>query len=103
MKLIQIQQPINTYSVYFFIFHLNIFSFQDSIHLLMTDTEREAEGEAGSIGGDRRGTGSRVYRIMSRVEGGAKPLSHPVCPQCMVFNDSQLEDETQKSTINLKC
>ena len=50
----------------------------------MRDTEREAEtqaeGEAGSMQGARRGTGFQVSRIMPWAEGGAKPLSHLGCP-----------------------
>ena len=52
----------------------------------MRDTEKEreaetqAEGEAGSTQGPRRGTPSRVSRIRPWTEGGAKPLSHSGCP-----------------------
>ena len=52
----------------------------------MIDTEREretetqAEGEAGSMQGAWRGTWSRVSRITPWAEDGAKPLSHPGCP-----------------------
>ena len=50
----------------------------------MTDTEREtetqAEGEAGSMQGVRRGTQSRVSKITPWAEGGAKPPSHRGCP-----------------------
>ena len=46
----------------------------------MIDTQREAEtqaeGEAGSMQGARRGTRSQVSRIIPWAEGGAKPLSH---------------------------
>ena len=50
----------------------------------MRDTEKEAEtqaeGEAGSMQGARRGTRSRVSRITPWAEGKAKPLGHPGCP-----------------------
>ena len=53
----------------------------------MTDTQREAEtqaeGEAGSMQGARRGTWSEVSRITPWAEGGAKPLGHRGCP---IFN-----------------
>ena len=42
--------------------------------------ETQAEGEAGSMPGARRGTRSWVSRIRPRAEGGAKPLSQPGCP-----------------------
>ena len=51
----------------------------------MRDTEKEreaeiqAEGEAGSTQGTRRGTQFRVSRISPWAEGSAKPLSHPGC------------------------
>ena len=55
------------------------------IYLLMRDTETgaetQAEGEAGSMQGARRGTRSPVSRIRPWAEGGAKPLSHPGCPK----------------------
>ena len=44
------------------------------------ETQEEAEGEAGSMQGARFGTRSQVSRIRSWAEGGAKPLSHPGCP-----------------------
>ena len=56
------------------------------IHERQTEREREreaetqAEGEAGSMQRAQRGTGSRISRIRSWAEGGAKPLSHPGCP-----------------------
>ena len=54
----------------------------------MRDTERERErerqrhrqGEAGPMQGARCGTRFRVSRITPWAEGGAKPLSHPGCP-----------------------
>ena len=52
----------------------------------MKDTEREraetwAEGEEGSTQGAQHGTRSRVARITSWAEGGAKPLSHAGIPE----------------------
>ena len=41
----------------------------------------DTEGEARSMQGARRGTGSQVSRIRPWAEGGAKPLSHPGCPK----------------------
>ena len=50
----------------------------------MRDTQREAEtqaeGEAGSMQGSRRGTGSWGSRITPWAAGGAKPLSHQAAP-----------------------
>ena len=57
-------------------------------YLLMRDTEREAEGEAGSTQGARRGTRTRVSRIRPQAEGGATPLSHPSCPCQTNLNSS---------------
>ena len=51
----------------------------------MRDTETQAEGEAGSMPGAQRGTRSRDSRITPWAEGGAKPLSHPGCPQLFFF------------------
>ena len=50
----------------------------------MRDTQREAqtqaEGEAGSMQGARRGTQSWDPRITPWAKGSAKPLSHPGIP-----------------------
>ena len=55
-----------------------------------TDTEREAEtqaeGEAGSMQGAQCGTQSRVSRTTLWAEGGAKPLSHWVCPDLVILS-----------------
>ena len=55
----------------------------------MTDTQREAEtqagGEAGSMQGAGRGTQSWVSRITPCAEGGAKPLDHQGCPNEIIF------------------
>ena len=40
------------------------------------EAEKQAEGEVGSIQGARRGTQSRISRIMPWAEGCTKPLSH---------------------------
>ena len=48
--------------------------------------ETQAEGEAGSMQGARRGTRSRVSRITAWAEGGTKPLSFPGCPVLMDFD-----------------
>ena len=66
---------------------LNFFFF-----LIHRDREREAEtqaeGEAGSMQGARRGTQSRVSRIMPWAAGGAKPLRHRGCPLlCILLQD----------------
>ena len=50
----------------------------------MRDTdmaEIQAEGEAGSMQGARRGTRSGDPGVTPWAEGGAKPLSHPGCPR----------------------
>ena len=44
------------------------------------EAETQAEGEAGSMQGARRGTQSWFFRPWA--EGGAKPLSHPPAQQC---------------------
>ena len=44
------------------------------------EAETQAEGEAGSMQGAQRGTGSWVSRVRPRAEGSTKPLSHPGCP-----------------------
>ena len=51
----------------------------------MKDTQREAEGEAGSTQEACRWTRPLVSRISPRAEGSAKPLSHPGCP-CFLFS-----------------
>ena len=45
------------------------------------EAETQAEGEAGSVQGARRGTRSRVPRMTARAEGGAKPRCHRGCPE----------------------
>ena len=54
------------------------------LKILFIDTEREAEtqaeGEAGSMQGARRGTRSWVSRITPQAAGSAKPLRHGGCP-----------------------
>ena len=69
----------------FIIFFLRFYLF---IH---RDTHREAEtpaeGEAGSTQRARRGTRSRVSRIMPWAAGGAKPLRHRGCPTKIFFKD----------------
>ena len=49
------------------------------------EAETQAEGEAGSMQGARRGTQSQVSRIRPWAEGGAKPLSHLGCPVLFCF------------------
>ncbi|XP_077766113.1 NPC intracellular cholesterol transporter 2 isoform X6 [Canis aureus] len=59
----------------------------DFIYIIMGDTEREAEtqaeGEAGSMQGARRGTRSPVSRITPWAEGGAK-ITEPPCPRLLI-------------------
>ena len=47
--------------------------------------EAQAEGETGSMQGSRRGTRSRVSRVTSWAEGGAKPLSTQGSPIKLVL------------------
>ena len=54
-----------------------------------TEREAQAEGEAGSMQGARRGTRSRVSRITPWAEGGAKPLSHRGCPYFLLLIAAQ--------------
>ena len=62
-----------------------LFLFFKDFYSFMRDrggwAETQAEGEAGSMQGARRGTGSRVPRITPWAEGSAKPLSPPGCPK----------------------
>ena len=69
-----------------FTFKISQFFFKDFIYLFMRDREIQAEGEAGSMQGACRGTRSQVSRITPWTEGGAKPLSHPGCPNFTIFN-----------------
>ena len=48
--------------------------------------QTQAEGEAGSMQGARRGTQSWDSRIRPWAEGGAKPLSHPGIPVSIILN-----------------
>ena len=60
--------------------------FKDFIYLFMRDrethtqrgwgAETQAEGEAGSMQGARRGTRSQVSRIRPWAEGNTKPVSY---------------------------
>ena len=45
------------------------------------EAETQAEGEAGSMKGARRGTQSQVSRITPWAEGGTEPLCHLGYPQ----------------------
>ena len=45
--------------------------------------ETQAEEEAGSMQGARRGTRSRVPRITPQASGGAQPLRHRGCPKVL--------------------
>ena len=53
--------------------------------MINREAETQAEGEAGSRQGARRGTPFRVSRIAPWAEGGAKPLSHQGCPPFIYF------------------
>ena len=79
-----IQRSHPRHYIIFIIFYFYLFIFKDFIYLFMRDTEREgktqAEGEAGSMQGARRGTRSRVSRIRPWAKGSTKLLSHPGCP-----------------------
>ena len=65
---------------------ITIIIFKGFIYLFMRDTEREgetetqAEGEAGSMQGARRGTRSRHPGVTPWAEGGAQPLSYQGVP-----------------------
>ena len=54
-----------------------------------TETETQAEGEAGSMQGARHGTWSQVPRIMPWAGGGAEPLSHLGCPLHWILKGQQ--------------
>ena len=47
--------------------------------------ETQAEGEAGTTRGARRGTRSRVSRITPQAAGGAKLLRHRGCPRYLLL------------------
>ena len=76
-----------------FLYHKWVINFFDflKIYLFMRDTEKEreaetqAEEEASSMQGTRRGTWSWVFRIRPWAEGGTKPLNHPGCPMSDKF------------------
>ena len=55
------------------------------------EAETQAEGEAGSMQGARRGTRSQVSRIRPWAEGGGKPLSHPGCPASFINVDKKFK------------
>ena len=50
------------------------------------EVETQAEGEVGSMQGARHGTQSWVSRTTTWTEASAKPLSHPGCPDLILFN-----------------
>ena len=52
------------------------------------ERERERQAEAGPMQGARCGTRSRDSRITPRAEGGAKPLSHPGCPNELLLKNN---------------
>ena len=66
----------------------------------MTDTQREreaetqAEGEAGSLQGAQRGTGSLVSRITPQAKGGAKPLGHRAVPKILFLSNLYTQCQT---------
>ena len=57
------------------------------------EAETQAEGEAGSMQGAQCGTRFQISRIMPWAEGGAKPLSHPGCPQSLYFIGGEGESQ----------
>ena len=52
------------------------------------EAETQAQGEAGSMQGARRGTQSQVSRISHWAEDSAKPLSHQGCLGNFFLNSS---------------
>ena len=58
------------------------------------DAETQAEGEAGSMQGARRGTQSRVSRITPWAKGSAKPPSHLGCPRIANFKRCHEDERT---------
>ena len=60
-----------------------------------TEAETQAEREAGSVQGARRGTRSRISRIRPWAEGGAKPLGHPGIPSKVQQPDYWTEENDQ--------
>ena len=57
------------------------------IHERQREAEIQAEGEAGSMQGARRGTQSPFSRFTPWAEGGAKLLSHPRLPSGELLKD----------------
>ena len=51
------------------------------------EEQTQAEGEAGSLQGVRRGTRSWVSRIRAWAEGAAKLLSHLGCPSLSLLKN----------------
>ena len=67
-----------SHHLFFFFLRFYLFIHEDTER--EREAETQAEGEAGSMQGARRGTRSRVSRIMPGPKAGAKPLSHPGIP-----------------------
>ena len=67
---------------------LNSFVFKDLICLFMRNTQREAEGEAGSPQSREPHAGLNPRTLGSRPEpkAGAQPLSHPGAPNPKFLN-----------------
>ena len=59
--------------------------FKDFIYLFRRDTQREAEGGAGSMQGISCRTRSWNPRITTWPKGDAQPLSHPGVPWSLLF------------------
>ena len=71
-----------------FIYQYFLIIFKDFIYLFRRDneieTETQAEGEAGSMQGARRGTRSRIPGSRPEPKADTQPLNHPSIP---VFSD----------------
>ena len=77
---------------FFFFFRFYLF-IHDRHAQREREAETQAEGEADSMQGAHHGTRSRVSRITPWAEGGAKPLSHPGCPDVgflMIPHESEI-------------
>ena len=80
-----------------------VFSFFLRFYLFIHEREKDrkaetqAEGEAGSTQGARRGTQSQVSRIRPWAEGGAKPLSQLGAPEMLFICADTLATSLKKA------
>ena len=76
----QISHPEFFFFIYFYLF------IHERVCVREGERGRAGEGEAGSLQGARRGTGSPISRIRPWAEGSAKPLGLLGCPVILNSN-----------------